>query len=89
MIKTFRDAATKSLFETSRSRRLPADIWRSGLRRLQLLDAAASLSSLRGAGNSLEQLEDGRYVIRVNDRYRIVFRWVDGHAYDVEIVDYH
>lgn len=89
MIKSFRSAATQALFETGRSRKLPTDIHRSGLRRLLTLHVAKSLADLRGAGNSLEQLEDGRYVIRVNDRYRVVFRWDGGGANDVEIVDYH
>jgi proteic killer suppression protein len=57
------------------------------------LDAAASLDDLRvPPGNRLEKLvgdREGQYSIRVNDQYRVCFRWEDGDAYDVEVVDYH
>jgi proteic killer suppression protein len=66
---------------------------RAALRKLLMLDAAESLGDLRVLpGNRLEKLTGdraGQHSIRVNDQWRICFRWSDGDAYDVEIVDYH
>jgi proteic killer suppression protein len=63
------------------------------LRKLGLVDAAATLEDLRiPPGNRLERLRGdraGQHSIRINDQWRICFRWVDGNADDVEIVDYH
>jgi proteic killer suppression protein len=63
------------------------------LRKLLILDAAESLNDLRvPPGNRLEKLGGGRsgqYSIRINDQWRVCFRWAEGNAYDVEIVDYH
>jgi toxin HigB-1 len=63
------------------------------LRKLRILDAAMSLSDLRvPPGNRLERLRGdraGHHSIRINDQWRICFRWKEGDAYDVEIVDYH
>jgi len=70
-----------------------ADMQRGALRRLMLLDAAERLEDLRiPPGNRLEKLfgnRQGQYSIRINDQWRICFRWQQGDAYDVEIVDYH
>lgn len=89
MIKTFRDAATETLFTTGKSRRLAIEIQTSGLRRLRSLDEARTLADLRGAGNSLEQRRGADvWALRINDKYRIVFTWRDGHAWDVEIEDH-
>jgi len=64
-----------------------------GLRKLLLLDAAETLEDLRiPPGNRLEKLSDnrqGQHSIRINDQWRICFRWSEGDAYEVEIVDYH
>ena len=66
---------------------------RAGLRKLLILDAATSLEDLRiPPGNRLEKLSGGRsgqYSIRVNDQWRVCFRWDAGDAFDIEIVDYH
>ncbi len=66
---------------------------RAALRKLLLLDAAESLDDLRvPPGNRLEKLagdREGQYSIRINDQYRVCFRWKGGEAYDVEVVDYH
>jgi proteic killer suppression protein len=74
-------------------RRWSADLQRAALRKLLVLDAAEALDDLRvPPGNRLERLSGdraGQYSIRMNDRWRICFRWRDGDAYDVEIVDYH
>lgn len=91
MIKTFRCRDTEELFETGRSRRFQAII-RTAMRKLILLDEASTLHDLKLPGNKLEALKDdrrGQHSIRVNDQYRVCFRWVDGHACDVAIEDYH
>jgi len=96
MIKSFRDKDTQSLF----SGRCPQrwnDFRSQAERKLALLDSAASLDFLRvPPGNRLEKLKGGRTEnctekgsIRINDRWRICFRWKDTDAWDVEIVDYH
>lgn len=93
MIKSFRDKETQKVFERQRVRRLPANLHRSALRKLLVLDAAEELGDLRvPPGNRLEKLSGrraGQYSIRINDQWRICFRWRSGDAYDVEIVDYH
>ena len=93
MIASFKDAATKELFETGRNRRLPSTILRVALRKLKEIAAAADLNVLRAhPGNHLEALKhdrEGQYSIRVNDKYRICFIWIEGFAHEVEIVDYH
>ncbi len=78
---------------TERTRRLPAILRRAALKKLQMLNAAEALSDMAvPPGNRLERLKggrDGQHSIRINDQYRICFRWLDGNAYDVEIADYH
>ena len=92
MIRSFRDRDTEELFQREASRQW-AGIARIALRRLRLLNRARSLTDLRAPpGNRLEALKRdraGQYSIRVNDQYRICFRWKDGDAYDVEMTDYH
>jgi proteic killer suppression protein len=91
MIKSFADGDTESLFKNERVKRLQA-IERQARRKLLLLDSARELADLRvPPGNRLEALVGGRkgqHAIRINDQWRICFRWDDG-AHDVEIVDYH
>jgi proteic killer suppression protein len=93
VIQSFADPDTRTLFEREGSRRLPSDIQRIALRKLRQLDAAVALQDLRAPpGNRLELLKGdraGQHSIRINDRWRICFRWRDGNAFDVEIVDYH
>ncbi len=93
MIRSFRDRETERIFAREHARRLPADLQRSTLQKLLLLDAAQTLDDVRvPPANRLEKLSGdrrGQYSIRVNDRWRICFRWADRNAYDVEIVDYH
>ena len=71
----------------------PPDIQRIAQRKLVILDAAESLEDLRApSGNRLERLigsREGQHSIRINDQWRICFRWSDGDAYNVEIADYH
>jgi toxin HigB-1 len=96
LIQSFRDGATADLFRernTRAARRLPREIWRVVQRKLKLLDAAARIDDLTvPAGNRLELLKGdqaGRHSMRVNDQYRVTFRWENGHAYEVSIEDYH
>jgi proteic killer suppression protein len=93
VIRSFRDRETKKVFERERSRRLSPDVQRRAHRKLLLLDAAEALDDLRvPPGNRLERLSGdraGQYSIRVNDQWRVCFRWERGDAYDVEIADYH
>ena len=93
MIISFRDQDSERVFHGGRSRRLPPDIQLIAQRKLTVLDAAEVLQDLRvPPGNRLERLlgvRRGQYSIRVNDQWRVCFRWVGGDAYDVEIVDYH
>lgn len=93
MIKSFRDRDAERLFRRERISRLPAQLCRVGLRKLLMLDAADRLADLKlPPGNRLEKLKGdraGQHSIRINDQWRICFRWRDGDAYDVEISDYH
>ena len=93
MIKSFRDKDTDRLFQRQSVRTLGTGVQRVALRKLRMLDAATGLSDLRvPPGNRLERLRGnraGQHSIRINDQWRICFRWQGGDAYDVEIVDYH
>lgn len=92
MIQSFRCAHTGRLFHRESVRRFKA-IERQALRKLDMLDAAQDIRTLSTLpGNRLERLRGdrkGQYSIRVNDQWRVCFEWRDGHAYEVEIVDYH
>ncbi|HUD50523.1 type II toxin-antitoxin system RelE/ParE family toxin [Parvibaculum sp.] len=92
MIRTFADKDTRSLWERQMVRRFRA-FERIALRKLAHIDAATSLDDLRfPPGNRLEALKGerrGQMSIRINDQWRVCFRWSDGGAEDVEIVDYH
>jgi proteic killer suppression protein len=93
MIKSFRSGETEKIFLRQFTPRFPANLTRSAQRKLALLDAAEKLADLRiPPGNHLEKLSGdrrGQCSIRINDQWRICFRWSEGDAYDVEIVDYH
>lgn len=93
MIRGFACKETERLFHDEPSRRLPPQIQRVARRKLLLMDQARSLNDLRVPyGQHLEALKDdrkGQYSIRVNDQWRICFRWQGEEAWDVEIVDYH
>lgn len=96
MIQSFAQAAAEDLSlerDTKSARRFAKELWRSIRRKLTSLDAAASLTDLAAVpGYRLETLkgdQKGRHSIRVNDQYRITFRFDDGHAYEVRCEDYH
>ena len=93
MIKTFRDKDTESLFARQAPRKFTATLLKVAWRKLAILDAAENLDDLRvPPGNRLEKLSGeraGQHSIRINDQWRICFRWREANAYEVEITDYH
>ena len=93
MIKSYRDRDAERLFDRERIKRLGPDVQRLALRKLRMLDAATTLEDLRvPPANRLEKLKgdrDGQHSIRINNQWRICFRWRSGDVHDVEIVDYH
>jgi len=93
VIRSYRDKDTRKVFERTRVGKFSVELLRVARRKLLILDAAESLADLRvPPGNWLEKLKAGRegqYSIRINDQWRICFRWEDGNAQDVEITDYH
>jgi proteic killer suppression protein len=93
VILSFACAETEQLFRAELSRRFPLNIQRAARRKLLALHAATELRHMAvPPGNRLEALKGGRkgqHSIRVNDQWRICFHWREGHACDVEIVDYH
>ena len=96
MIASFKDRRTEDLYHgrsSSRVRRIPPDVRDSALRKMDMIHAAVELNDLRTPpGNRLEALRGnlkGFHSIRVNDQWRIIFRWETREAYDLEIIDYH
>jgi toxin HigB-1 len=93
MIESFANEETEKLFALGKSRRLPTEILKRAVMRLAQLHAAVEVDDLRmPPSNRLEALTGnlhGKWSIRINDRWRLCFRFEYGHAQDVEIVDYH
>jgi toxin HigB-1 len=93
VIESFADADTALIWSGRRSRRLPLEIQPLALRKLRMLNQARTLADLRvPPGNRLEMLKGerrGQHSIRINRQWRICFRWQEGAARDVAIVDYH
>jgi len=93
VIQSFADAETKRFYTTGKSRRLPTEIRARAAMRLTQLNAATRIEDLRlPPSNRLEALKHdraGQWSIRVNDRWRVCFRFESGDAFDVEIADYH
>ena len=96
MIQSFADETSADLFRernTRAARRIPRQLWRAAQRKLKLVDVAGRLEDLAvPAGNRLELLKNdqaGRHSIRVNEQYRVTFRWENGHAHEVRVEDYH
>ncbi len=93
MIQSFRDKETAKVWNREYSKKLPGDIQERALMKLQQLHAASDLKDLSiPASNQLEPLKGdrkGEYSVRINKQWRICFKWKDGHAFEVEIADYH
>lgn len=93
MIRSFADKEAEKIWRGLASRRLPAVIQQVARRKLRMLNSAVTLDDLRiPPANRLEALKGnrkGQHSIRINDQWRVCFRWRDGDAHDVEIVDYH
>lgn len=95
MIRSFANTSTQTerIWNGLRSKHVPANLDSRPLDKLRMLNRAKSLDDLRNLpGNRLHKLKDdrtGQHSISINDQWRICFRWKDGNAYDVEIVDYH
>jgi proteic killer suppression protein len=93
VIKSFRCKRTAAVFRNIMPKGFPADVVPAARRKLAMLDAATRLEDLRiPPSNRLEALRGdraGQHSIRVNDQWRVCFVWRDGHAHEVEIVDYH
>jgi len=93
MIKSFKDKETEKIFNRSFSKKLPQNIQHLARRKLIILDAATEIGALRiPPGNRLEILKrnrKGQYSIRINDQWRICFKWKTEDAFNVEITDYH
>lgn len=92
MIEGFKSKETEKIFNRRFSKKLPQMILDRAEEKPAMLDAAVSLQDLNTPGNLLEKLSGdrkGQHSIRINDRWRICFIWREGHAYNVEIVDYH
>lgn len=93
MIRSFQFGETEKVFQREFSRRFPADIQQGAFMKLNAIDAAIEIQDLRlPPSNRLEALKGSRkgyWSIRINDQWRVCFLWVDGHAENVEIEDYH
>ena len=93
MIKSFANKHTADLFFTGKSRRLPPDVIRRAIRRLEHVHLAKQLDDLRvPASNRLHALRgdrQGQHAICINNQWRVCFRFEDGDAYEVEVTDYH
>jgi len=93
MIKTFKCKETEKIWREKFSKKLPHDIQKRALQKLMMLNSAETPDDLKiPPSNRLEALSgnrQGQYSIRINDQFRICFKWLDNRAFDVEIVDYH
>lgn len=93
MLKSFADKETRKIWNEERSRRFPPDIQQRALIKLAMISQAIDINDLRiPPANRLEALRgdrNGQFSIRINQQWRICFRWENGHAHDVEITDYH
>ncbi len=93
MIESFGDTETERIYGGQRSRKLPGDIQHRARRKLRMINQARALQDLSvPPGNRLEALQgdlEGFWSIRINQQWRIIFRWDDGRKSDVSITDYH
>ena len=93
MIQSFRDKETAKIFDIGFSRKFPVSILKSAIIRLAMINRSGKLDDLKvPPSNHLEKLSgdrEGQHSVRINDKYRVCFRWEGNNAFDVEIVDYH
>jgi proteic killer suppression protein len=93
LIASFKNRQTEEFWREGKGHRLPANLRRIAMRKLKILNDAQVLEDLRTPpGNRLEALRGsraGQHSVRINDQFRVCFRWVEGKACEVEIVDYH
>jgi len=93
MIQSFKDKFTEKVWNQTVSKSIPIEVQKVGLRKLIMLNSSIDVNDLRiPPSNHLEKLKgnrEGKYSIRINDQWRICFRWENGNAFEVEIVDYH
>ncbi|MBC8468604.1 MAG: type II toxin-antitoxin system RelE/ParE family toxin [Planctomycetes bacterium] len=93
MIKTFKCKETEKIFGREYSRKLPRDIQKTAFWKLRMIDKSKTISDLKiPPVNRLEKLygqRKGQYSIRINEQWRVCFKWVDNNAFGVEIIDYH
>ena len=93
MIRSFASRTAEDIWNGIALRRLPLEIQNVARRKLRMMNNATTIRELRiPPNNRLEKLKGkraGQYSIRINDQWRICFQWIDGDAYEVEIVDYH
>ena len=93
MIKSFKNRETEKIYSREVSKKLPTDIQQVALRKLRMINNAKNINDLRiPPANRLEKLSgnrEGQYSIRINDQWRILYRWEGGNAKDVQVTDYH
>jgi proteic killer suppression protein len=93
MIRSFKSKETEKVWNGERSKKLPIEIQKVGRRKLRMLNNSIDINDLRiPPANRLEKLSGKLsefHSIRINDQWRIIFKWSQGHAFEVEIVDYH
>ncbi|MBA7475389.1 Toxin HigB-1 [subsurface metagenome] len=93
MIKTFKCKETEKIFCREYSKKLPHNIQKVAFRKLRMINRSKTLSDLKiPPANRLEKLSGqrkGQYSIRINDQWRVCFKWIDNNALEVEITDYH
>lgn len=93
MIKSFKDKETEKVYNREGSRKLPEDIQQVALRKLRMINNAKNLNDFRiPPADNLEKLKgdrEGQHSVRINDQWRICFKWKDGDAHEVEVTDYH
>lgn len=93
MIESFGDSATENIYRGTRVRGLPEDIQERARRKLRMINQARIVEDLKvPPGNRLEHLKgnlNGFWSIRINQQWRVIFRWQDGSKHDVKIIDYH
>ena len=93
MIRSFKSKETEKVWNGERSGKLPIEVQRIGRRKLRMINNSFDIKDLRiPPANRLEKLSGDlkeHYSIRINDKWRIIFKWSEGHAFDVQILDYH